>query len=197
MDTDNELKKTFHKVDLSITMHSNLRDEYGRRSFLLDLLFLVLSALIAFLAISKQIILEQLLPKSLQSDTSLSILALIILIASIIQWRVGWKEKSSKHEEAVKTLSRYKHELSKTLGATKSVSDNVLKNQLSLYQYANDSIIKIPENQFLKLKKKHKAKVEISRLLDKYPCANVNILKFKLFLRDNFDINLLKEHKEK
>lgn len=193
MEPRNELEKTAHRVDQSLTGHSILRDEFARWAFVLDLALLVLSAVIAFLAVASDGLKDQLMPSIFHGDTPLSVLALLIFIVSTAQWRVGWKEKSASHGEAANALARFKHELSKTLGGTVPVTDKILEEYLTRYQYIAESIAKIPERDFLRLKKAHKEKVEISKLIDKYPGASVCMLKIKVFLRDNLGFSLLEQ----
>lgn len=191
-----ELKKTARRVDQTLTGHSILRDEYARRSFLLDLALLVLAALMAFLAFANDDLADKILPSFLRGDLPISVVALLVFVVSVAQWRVGWKEKTAAHGEAANALARYKHELSKTLGGGDAVTTDILNEHLSHYQYINESVTKLPDRDFLRLKKAHKSKIEISMLLDEYPGASVRMLKIKVFLRDNFGCPLLKTAKE-
>jgi hypothetical protein len=53
------------------------------------------------------------------------------------------------------------------------------------YDMASDVGTGIPERDFLKLKRRHKLKVEISKLLDARPGASIALIKLQLILRDN------------
>lgn len=186
-----ELVRTARIVDQTLTGHSVLRDRFARRAFVLDLSLLILSATIAFLAFSSDMLKSLLLPAFLKDTVVFAGLSLLLFVISVVQWRVGWKERGAAHNDAASALSRLKHELAKTLSGTNAVAEEVFRNHMIQYQYINDSIVKIPEKLFLKLKRRHKSKVELSALLDVYPGASIWLLKFKVLLRDNFGISLI------
>jgi hypothetical protein len=54
------------------------------------------------------------------------------------------------------------------------------------YDMATVSSVEIPERTFLPQKKRHLRKIAISRHLDSHPGSTLIIVKFKLWLRDNF-----------
>lgn len=53
------------------------------------------------------------------------------------------------------------------------------------YRLVSDTLIQIPENDFLRLKRKHLIKVEISRQLDTAPGTSIFLLSLRLWFRDN------------
>ena len=186
-----DLKKLLRKVDQAITGHSILRDRYSGRSTVLNLVLLVLSAVITFMAFASKATVEAVFPEFLQNEHALPIFALLMFVITIVEVRVGWKEKSASHGEAANALSSFKHELQKAIG--ESAGGLEVARFFTNYQYVNSSITKIPDSEFLQLKKAHKKKVEICVLLDQYPGASITLLKVKVFLRDNFGANFLRE----
>jgi len=186
MSEDKELLKLLKKTDQSITAHSILRDSHSTRSTMLDVSLLLLSAAITFMSFASDHILDSVMPDFIQNELVLPVLALLLFAVAIVELRVGWKVKSSAHGEAANALARFKHELSRAIGNNKSNKDIDVEALATNYQYVNSSIVKIPDGSFLRLKKAHKKKVEISKLLDTYPGASVVLLEIKLFFRDNF-----------
>jgi hypothetical protein len=66
------------------------------------------------------------------------------------------------------------------------VSDRDFQRLADRYDMASDVGTNIPEKDFLILKRRHKLKGAISRLLDKRPGSILWLTKIKLILRDNW-----------
>ena len=193
MSEDTGFKKLHRITDQSITAHSILRDRYSRRSTMLDVSLLVLSAMITFMSFASKDIIDILLPVVMQNKIALPVVSLLLFVVAIVELRVGWKAKFSSHGEAAKALAQFKHELTKTISIKKNCDDADVQTLTTNYQYVNSSIVKIPDDMFLQLKKAHKKKIEISKLLDSYPGALIPILEIKIFFRDNFGMKCLEK----
>jgi hypothetical protein len=57
---------------------------------------------------------------------------------------------------------------------------------LARYDMATDVGIKVPENAFLKYKKRHLTKVAISKHLDAHPGTSLLLFRWRLWTRDNW-----------
>lgn len=187
----NQLKKTIGVVDQSITAHSMLKERFGLQARVLDIALFLVSSFLTFLAVASHSVRGKVLPQWIDGEMTLPVVAVIVFCGSLLQWHMGWKEKAALHSEAAKVLSQFKHELAKILGSGRDVSEEELRVHLQNYQYINQSKIVVPEEKFLSLKKAHKEKVAISKLLDMRPGAWVWLVKLKLLLRDNFGVDLL------
>lgn len=187
----NQLKKTIGVVDQSITAHSMLKERFGLQAKVLDIALFLVSSFLTFLAVASHSVRGKALPQWIDGELTLPIVAVIVFCGSLLQWHMGWKEKAALHSEAAKVLSQFKHELAKTLGSGREISEEELRIHIQNYQYINQSRIALPEEKFLSLKRAHKKKVAISKLLDTRPGAWVWLVKLKLLLRDNFGVDLL------
>jgi len=107
---------------------------------------------------------------------------LIVFIISMVMLKVAWREKGSSHANAVEQLFSLKQECTEIL----ELPDDenmvlIMKNFNAKYSQINSMLIKIPDRKFNALKLIHKRKVELSKLIDKYPGSRLWLLKFRLF----------------
>jgi hypothetical protein len=82
--------------------------------------------------------------------------------------------------------SEVKREAGYLLASSGVIATREFQRVADRYDMASDVGTGIPERDFLKLKRKHKLKIEISKLLDTRPAANIALTKLQLSLRDNW-----------
>lgn len=186
-----QLKKMIGVVDQSITAHSMLKERFALQARVLDIALFLVSSFLTFLAIASHSVRSKAIPRWIDGELTLPVVAVIVFCGSLLQWHMGWKEKTALHSEAARILSQFKHELAKILGSGREISEEELRIHIQNYQYIDQSKITLPEEEFLSLKKAHKEKVAVSKLLDTHPGALVWLVKLKLLLRDNFGVDLL------
>ncbi|OKO69149.1 hypothetical protein AC629_41545 [Bradyrhizobium sp. NAS80.1] len=66
------------------------------------------------------------------------------------------------------------------------VSSKDFQRLADRYDMASDVGAGVPEKDFLRLKRKHKMKVALSKLLDERPGSALWLTRIKLMIRDNF-----------
>lgn len=177
-----EIKRRHRVTSQMITMHARMRDRYRRRAIAVDS-GLVLAALLVLIAgtglLSEFLGIERHLVSLIDEFGSVVILAL-----AIVSFRADWKGSAQKHQSACQTLSDL-------LAGWKAFLDGEEFYQgrpLEVYRLEDDrrkrDLTPLPENKFTKLKAAHLRKVEVSRILDRYPGAWTSLLHARLFLRD-------------
>jgi hypothetical protein len=167
-----------------LTAHSILRDRFARRASVFDIVLLALSAILCgttFLdpALVKYFHLD---PEAIRSV--LGACAILVFILSIVGLRVDWKERSARHQHACSTLADIK---ARSRELIRAQGDHQVRESFEFLRasgFAMSELPSIPEVEFVKLKAKHKQKVEISRLLDEHPSAPIWLLRWKLRFRD-------------
>lgn len=180
-----ELSSTLRKVDQGITAHSILRDSFAFRSRLLGLGLVLASGVIAFLAVASDAILRSLFDNPEWAERVIAICGVAILIGTVVNLHFGWGEQAARHADAANSLGRFKLLLNRELVGDQPLNKAKFVEIKLAYENLSDLIARVPESKFLSLKASHRRKVEISKLLDNRPSANIALLRLKLWVRDN------------
>ncbi len=174
-----ELSHHYRVVDMMLTMHSALRDRYSRRALTADLLLLLFSLILNALVFLDPSILKPLGVSQDAARVAIGGFSVLLLFLSLVTWRVDWKERAQLHSQAADTLGKLKLDCRSVLEAV-PVDEHRMQQQADTCAWVLNSLPKIPEAQFVKLKALHKRKIRLSQLLDTYPAAPLPILRAKL-----------------
>ena len=104
-------------------------------------------------------------------NTLVIIGSVLVLVISLIEWRVRWKVKADRYGEAYRSYCQIKFELVKILTDLSNVTDSDVQKINERYESIMHRTVPIPERKFIKLKQAHLRKVYISRILSRYPFA--------------------------
>lgn len=166
--------------------HSILRDKYRCRALLLDSIMLAISVWLTAMIFVEPNIGNKLTPFSFSRELWLGILAIIAFFFSVIQIRVNWKELADAHQRACDFYGKIKIECNSLIDdVDANISTEAFNKIKDMYVTAGEVNICIPESKFNNLKKAHKLKIEISKILDMKPASSIIFLKIKLWYRDN------------
>ena len=180
-----DLSRILRVADQMATGYARLRDEYGLRARILDLLILSISSWLLAVTFVDPSLAKRLVPFAISHEIWIGILAVATFILALIQSRVDWKAKSDSYQRALQNVSEVVLE-GRRLTANGGTADSNEVRRISEKYYTILRFIEpIPDNRFLELKKHHKIKVEISRLLDDRPAASILLVKLCLLWRDN------------
>jgi hypothetical protein len=180
-----EVARIRRVADQLCSAHSSLSERYSRRATLLDLTILLLSAWLTSLAFVDPRLSSALIPFGLDATLWIGILGLGVFGLTLVQLKVDWKGKSEAHKKSFVMYAEVKREGGYLLASSEEISPREFQRLAARYDMASDVGTGVPESQFLRLKQHHKVKVEISKLLDTKPGANVLLTRLKLFVRDN------------
>ena len=181
-----EIERVQRVSDMSCSAHANLRDRYRRHAWLLDLsIFAPATWLVALVFVEPQIN-YTLTPFNLRPNLWLGLLALLTFFLSIVQVMVNWKAKADAHGRSFSMYAEVKRECGYLLASGK-IDENKsdIQRLRARYDMAVDVGVPVPEREFLKQKRKHLLKVELSRHLSKHPSASLLLTRLKLWWRDN------------
>jgi hypothetical protein len=179
------LETSLIRVDQGITAHSFLREKFSRRAVLTSSFITIGAAAVTFLAVSSESIKNIITLSQSRADHLIGLLGFTVLVCSILEMQLGWREKSARHSEAANALSRLKLLIVRELGGDFALTKARYSELQQAYENVNDLITKIPERRFLELKARHRRKVEMSQFLDNHPGSSIIILRVKIWLRDN------------
>lgn len=195
----NELERIQRVSDMLVTMHSSLRDEYALRSALVHCLLFASSIILVALVFMDPALLGWLPLSATGSRILLGVFALVTFFLSLVIFRVDWKAKSELHKYAAQAYSLIKLDCRQMFGAFESATDTEIQKLFVRYSDLGRICIAVPENDFLRLKKKHKIKIAVSKYLDENPGASLLLLNLRIWFADTFkssSSNLLKQHLE-
>lgn len=188
-----ELDKQCKIIDMMLSAHSRLRDQYSFRSCFMDLVVFCSSlVLIAFLFLDP-LILQYL---SISQDLTRLVIGtstIIISILSFVSLRVDWKQKGEQYRQTAEALAKLKNDCYNLNFEIDESTVRAKKHRITTT--INQLPVKIPENQFLMLKAFHKRKIELSKAIDQNPGASINVLRLCILLKSNcnaFKINKTK-----
>lgn len=173
-------------ADQLCTAHAALRDRYSSRALILDIIILLLSAWLTSVAFVDPRLNQWLVPLKLDPTLWIGLLGAVTFSLTLIQLKTDWKGRSEAHKRSFGMYAEVKREAGYMLASSAEISPREFQRLAARYDMASDVGTGVPESKFLHLKQRHKLKVEISRLLDTKPGANITLTKLKLFLRDNW-----------
>lgn len=181
----NEVERIRRVSDQLCTAHAALRDKYARRNLAFDVIILLCSAWLTAVAFVDPKFSPWLTPFGLDPQLWTGVFGVAIFGLTLVQSRTDWRGRSESHDRSFASYVEVKREAGYLLAANGDVLEKEFQRLAARYDMASDTSIGIPENEFLVLKKKHKLKIEVSRLLDEKPSSSIWLTKFKMFIRDN------------
>ena len=182
----NELERIRRVSDMLVSMHSILRDEYSRKSTVVDCSLFGSSIILVALVFVDPLLLGWLSLSATASRILLGVFALVTFFISLVIFRVDWKSRSELHKYAAEMYSNIKLESQEILATFESASDVDIQRLLIRYKYLGQICVAIPDSSFLRLKNKHKTKVAISKYLDDNPGASLWVLRLRILFSGIF-----------
>ena len=173
-----EAERQYRLVDQQLTMHSVLRDRYGRLAMVVNCGLLTASIVLCGFVFAPNDVFSALGVNPEIWPLGLRISSIIILALSVVELKVDWNGTAREHERAVERLADLKGQYR---GALDSEPAQEEYEELDA-QYARvmDALPPIPEAKFNKLKAKHVFKIELSKAISEHPTCPVFILKWHL-----------------
>jgi hypothetical protein len=171
------------KANMQATIHSRLRDNYSRWSSFLVVSQLITAVILLAFVFSANEFIYRTIHISPDAYKWLGVV-LAILNFSLALINMSWRpaSKARSHDRAVdhysKFVIRFRDETNPSIEEVKAC-------------YENTCLLKIPERQFLRLKRWHKNKVALSKKIDEHPEYPLAYLKYKVW-RENW-----KKHHQK
>ncbi|MBI4922091.1 MAG: hypothetical protein HY834_10100 [Devosia nanyangense] len=103
----------------------------------------------------------------------------------LIQFRTDWRARSEAHSRSFDMYAEVKREAGYLLASTeRQIPSREFHRLASRYDMASDVGVGVPESEFLSQKRRHKVKIELSKILDSRPGAVIAFERFKILWRD-------------
>ena len=184
-DFTHELKRIHRVSDMLCSAHAAMRDGQARKAAILDISILGLSIwLLALVFVDPEISIA-VTPFHLNPSLWLGLVSVLTFFLSMVQVKVDWKGQADKHAQALAMYAAVKRECSYLLASERVLPMHECHDVLVKYEMAGSLGVEIPENDFLKQKRRHLLKIQISKHLDTHPSASILLVKFQLWRRDN------------
>ena len=179
-----EIERQKKVISMMITGHSILSARYLRLSLTFEIILLILSIIInALLFVDAKFITKFTLISEDGQKLITGVSSIIVFTISIILLQVKWKERAENHFKASEQLFFLLQDCRTILSLQDEQEKNIHFQEFNKkYTQVSNMLIKIPDKQFNSLKLRHTRKIELSKLIDKYPGSRLIILKLKLFL---------------
>lgn len=170
---DSVNEREYRLVDQAVSMHSQRRDELGRRALLLNSTLIGLSVLLNAFVFGGQRVFQTLGLDAELAGLGLGLVSIGVLIASVVELRVDWSGESSLHARAATRWSELKHKYQEAY-ANNTNSDEWEASKCALsqaYRRVCQEVVAVPERHFNRLKGKHLFKIELSKATSAFPRA--------------------------
>jgi hypothetical protein len=175
-----QLERTVRVADQSCSGYASLRDRYRIWSTAVDIIVLLTSVWLCALSFVNDEVARIVTPRGMSKDFWQGLLSTVVFGVSLVQLQVNWKGRSQLYHQAHVSLSALVKEC-RLLGP--AATDEEMRVIIAKYHTISDGLEAIPEREFLKLKRQHKIKVEISKMLDSRPGAPIWKLRLELWCR--------------
>lgn len=183
MSAETEFDRQFRVVDQMVTAHCGLRDHYERLSLVHDVLVIVFSiTVVATTFIDPLIVIGMGLSQEAVRVT-LGLVSIVVFATTVIELRVRWKERGGAHRLAARALGELK--LSGR-GIDPVRSPDIAESWLREARRLIKDLPEIPERQFLRLKARHRRKVEVSKMIGRRPGGSLLLVRLAVWWRGTF-----------
>ena len=175
-DVQNEVKRKYRVIKQTVAMHYSLHDQYRFGAKLSEII--LLSASVIFLSTTFLDVkyIEILGWDPDVSKLILGVTSIFSFMFSLILMLLKWSEKSALHKSSAEKWCQLLNEFrdTKLEDGTWKESDISILNEK--YAIVSSNTLAIPDRRFNKLKADYFSKVEVSKLISKYPGSPYFIL---------------------
>ncbi|MBK5458035.1 SLATT domain-containing protein [Peribacillus sp. TH27] len=193
----NQIEKLKRKANLSRNTHFMLSKRLNIYNGFLNFSILVGSTIIAILTFANY---DTFIPtfKYLTEDTYklfVGTFASLIFILTVADYFLKLGERASQHEYTGKQLTTFIRQAD-AISSFKSEHEDDVTRLTMQYTMLNEAAPSVPSKFLIKAKKDLHERIEISKILEKYPFTNVLFLKFFMTVKQTRKIEI-KEYKKK
>jgi hypothetical protein len=164
--------------------HAYLRDRFARQAFLADLAVLAASTWLLTLTFVEPATNRLLTPYGIPTHLWVGVLGAVTFFVTIWQMRADWKGRSDAHRRSFDMYADVHRECGYLLAQTAHVSLAECQRVLARYDMATAVGAAVPEKDFLRLKRRHRLKVAISKHLDSHPGTPIWLVRLVILWRD-------------
>jgi len=180
-----EVRRIRKVSDMLVSAHASLCDRYQRWALWTDVAILASSTWSIAVVFVEPRIGKTLTPFKMDPQLWIGLLSIITFFVSVLELRVDWRGRADAHKRACEMYADVKRDCGQLLASSIPISTGLFEPILARYSLATSVGTKINEVEFLRQKRRHLRKVEISKYLSRHPFASITVLRFRMWLRDN------------
>lgn len=173
-----EIRKLLRKAEVCRQCHSHLYIKYSRLHKLLHGIVIIFSSLVAILTFADynnfKIIISNLSKEYF--NFSIGVFAFFVFLISLIEEYVNFQGIAQENSNSMDNFTNFIREAS-VYKNKDFVTNEEYKFILDKYKFINEVSPQIPDKVFIKSKKKLLEKIEISKMIDKYPMKSLREIK--------------------
>ena len=181
-----ELERIKRVSDLLCTAHAGLQEKYSRRALIAELTALAASTWLVALVFVEPRINLRLTPWGLDPQVWIGFLCVATFFLTILQIRTDWRSRADSHARSLAMYAEVKRECGYLLASGGPIDQTECQRILARYDLATYVGTRVPENAFLKYKKRHLTKVAISKHLDAHPGTSTLLFRWRRWKQDNW-----------
>ena len=178
--TKGENERQYKVIDQMLSMHSSLRDRMERRAFWLNTILVASSLYLTIFVFVGDELLEEMRLDPPTTRIVIGLVALVVLICSITEFRVDWRAVAGRHGEAAVRLVALKAMYRRFWAETTDNDPKKYRRLRSEYDKAMSILPPIPDGWFNKLKAEHQFKRILSERTSQHPTIPVWFLRIQL-----------------
>jgi hypothetical protein len=167
----NEIVRQYRVLKQTLSMHSDLRDEFMLKSRVAEIVILVCSVILCSVTFASDDFYHTLGIVPGQGRVVMGIASVAVFAFSLALIVLSWNREAAQHAEAAKRWSDVLQRFRATRLEDKSWPSQVWAELSELYWQADKFSVDIPGRRFNALKARYLRKVLISRLKSKHPGA--------------------------
>lgn len=172
-------------ADQLCSAHAALRDRFANRQFYCDVVILLLAGWTTCMGFVDPHLTSWLTPPHLEAPLWIGLLGAFTFGLTLVQFKADWRGRSEAHQRSFTMYAEVKREAGYLLAEQGQIASRDFQRLADRYDMASDVGAGVPEKDFLPLKRRHKMKVALSKMLDERPGSALWLTKLKLILRDN------------
>ncbi len=167
----NEIARQYRVLKQTLSMHSDLRDEFIFKSRVAEIVILVCSVILCSVTFASDDFYHTLGIVPGQGRVVMGIASVAVFAFSLALIVLSWNREAAQHAEAAKRWSDVLQRFRATRLEDKSWPSQVWAELSGLYWQADKFSVDIPGRRFNTLKARYLRKLLISRLKSKHPGA--------------------------
>jgi hypothetical protein len=187
-----ETERQFRVLQQTLSAHTALRDEYATKAKIAEVVLLVCSVIFCATTFAAEGFYMGLGVSPGTGRFVLGVASVLAFASSLAILVVNWKGSATRHSDAAERWASALEEFRRLREEDGSWPEDTQATLSAIYWEAARNSTAIPERSFNRLKARHLRKVEVSKLISKYPGCPRPILALMVYLHDTW--GALRQH---
>lgn len=171
-----ETERQYRVLQQTLSAHAALRDSYGAKAKTAEIVLLICATVFCATTFAGEGFYANLSVSPQTGRLVLGVASVLAFAASLATLVIDWKGSAARHGEAAEKWASVLEEFRGLRFGDGSWSEEARVALNAAYWEADRNSVGIPERSFNRLKARHLRKVEVSKLLSRYPGCPRSVL---------------------